>query len=237
MLLYENFCLLRQLNNGLSQASFSFARSFLHNGEITARLQNQLWFVSVCLRKGTLPPTVRNMPLPSCIGEASQRGIRLLVLKRMKRGLRALLETAKSKLRQLNSNLSSFPAADREQLQRGRSEAFTNSYRRASNHFQNKLHWLGVRDRRPDAHSEARGEPGQPRSSRVTDTTRSLSETEKDLLGKGPKFALAPAVNERMEEACRSSFSRFAYQYRWSCLLYTSPSPRDLSTSRMPSSA
>ena len=25
--------------------------------------------------------------------------------------------------------------------------------------------------------------------------------------------------------------------YDWSCLLYTSPSPRDLSTSRMPSSA
>ena len=28
-----------------------------------------------------------------------------------------------------------------------------------------------------------------------------------------------------------------AYHARWSCLLYTSPSPRDLSTSRMPSSA
>ena len=28
-----------------------------------------------------------------------------------------------------------------------------------------------------------------------------------------------------------------AYSYLWDCLLYTSPSPRDLSTSRMPSSA
>ena len=28
-----------------------------------------------------------------------------------------------------------------------------------------------------------------------------------------------------------------ALQYAYSCLLYTSPSPRDLSTSRMPSSA
>ena len=28
-----------------------------------------------------------------------------------------------------------------------------------------------------------------------------------------------------------------AFGYWWSCLLYTSPSPRDLSTSRMPSSA
>ena len=29
----------------------------------------------------------------------------------------------------------------------------------------------------------------------------------------------------------------FQYEGRWTCLLYTSPSPRDLSTSRMPSSA
>ena len=32
------------------------------------------------------------------------------------------------------------------------------------------------------------------------------------------------------------SFARFSYVYQ-GCLLYTSPSPRDLSTSRMPSSA
>ena len=30
---------------------------------------------------------------------------------------------------------------------------------------------------------------------------------------------------------------KFEYPWDWSCLLYTSPSPRDLSTSRMPSSA
>ena len=30
---------------------------------------------------------------------------------------------------------------------------------------------------------------------------------------------------------------RFVQRERWICLLYTSPSPRDLSTSRMPSSA
>ena len=32
-------------------------------------------------------------------------------------------------------------------------------------------------------------------------------------------------------------FARFAAARSWTCLLYTSPSPRDLSTSRMPSSA
>ena len=51
-------------------------------------------------------------------------------------------------------------------------------------------------------------------------------------------------VNEEMLEAdwLRLSFDRFIKSYSIivddiSCLLYTSPSPRDLSTSRMPSSA
>jgi len=34
-----------------------------------------------------------------------------------------------------------------------------------------------------------------------------------------------------------SAFMNETLQSYWSCLLYTSPSPRDLSTSRMPSSA
>ena len=40
-------------------------------------------------------------------------------------------------------------------------------------------------------------------------------------------FALRRRAGESLEDA----------QRRWDCLLYTSPSPRDLSTSRMPSSA
>ena len=34
-----------------------------------------------------------------------------------------------------------------------------------------------------------------------------------------------------------SDYSDLFFQYSIACLLYTSPSPRDLSTSRMPSSA
>ena len=40
-----------------------------------------------------------------------------------------------------------------------------------------------------------------------------------------------------MEQDCAASVFSFAPALQWSCLLYTSPSPRDLSTSRMPSSA
>ena len=35
----------------------------------------------------------------------------------------------------------------------------------------------------------------------------------------------------------RYAFGHGQKKYLWNCLLYTSPSPRDLSTSRMPSSA
>ena len=37
--------------------------------------------------------------------------------------------------------------------------------------------------------------------------------------------------------ACREVFVKVGYEKPIVCLLYTSPSPRDLSTSRMPSSA
>ena len=216
MLLYDNYFLLLQLFCGLHQASFSFTRSFLHNGEITARLQNQLWFISVCLRRGIFPPTVGNLPLPACISEASQRGIRTDIMKRMKRGLRVSLEAAKRKLRQFNNSLSNLPANDKEKLQQGRNEAFDNSYRRASGHFRNKLRWLDERQGRRGVHSEAHEENSSVTSRRVTDNTQSLSDAERDLLSRGPKFALAVAINEGTRETCRTSFARFAYQYRWS---------------------
>ena len=44
-----------------------------------------------------------------------------------------------------------------------------------------------------------------------------------------------------LDPNCAMAYWGIAYcvssNYNWSCLLYTSPSPRDLSTSRMPSSA
>ena len=53
------------------------------------------------------------------------------------------------------------------------------------------------------------------------------------------KDALAALINEAIALFKSSAFeARFAQAARlYPCLLYTSPSPRDLSTSRMPSSA
>ena len=46
-------------------------------------------------------------------------------------------------------------------------------------------------------------------------------------------------INDRMKDGGRSGYEYFEDEdnYLYTCLLYTSPSPRDLSTSRMPSSA
>ena len=43
--------------------------------------------------------------------------------------------------------------------------------------------------------------------------------------------------SRKLEEVLRTASHEKQRSGRWSCLLYTSPSPRDLSTSRMPSSA
>ena len=215
MLLYENFMLLLQINNGLRQASFSFARRYVHNGELTARLQNQLWFISVCLRRGVFPPTVKNLHLPACISRASQRGVRLHILRKMKRGLRTSLEAAKRKLRQLNTNLGSFPPGDTEELRSGRAQAFSTTYARASKHYRGRLHWLCAQEGRPLNQPEAQADRSLVPADRVTDKTNELTHVEKELLSRGPKFALTAAVNEETREACRTSFARFAYQFRW----------------------
>ena len=49
-------------------------------------------------------------------------------------------------------------------------------------------------------------------------------------------IAMAPAAINNPQKAFKNSFS-WGLGHSSGCLLYTSPSPRDLSTSRMPSSA
>ena len=211
MLLFPDFLLLQHL--GLSQAPFRFARRYVRDGERVAKLHNQLWFVSMCLRLRILPPTVRNLRLPACVDEASKRGIQTLVLKKMKRGLRGRLEKAKEETRELSLELSSLYAMDLEKLRRCRTQAFERTYRRESEHLRNKLASLSGR---PESQRPLGTAPIHAGACRVTDKTDSLSDVEKALLGRGPKFALAAAVNPATKEICQTAFARFAYQYRWS---------------------
>ncbi len=49
----------------------------------------------------------------------------------------------------------------------------------------------------------------------VTDLTLTLSESEKKLLSKGPKFAISEAVNDRTRHNVTISFCRLANELRW----------------------
>ena len=69
-------------------------------------------------------------------------------------------------------------------------------------------------------------ETAEPQVTQQTETKAELKmETEAEL-----KTEIKESPKTRVEE-------KWGIAHIYSCLLYTSPSPRDLSTSRMPSSA
>jgi hypothetical protein len=133
----------------------------------------------------------------------------------MKRGLRTALEAAKRRLKQLNSALVTLPASDSEELRSGRTRVFCTTYNNASEHYRSRLQWLCEREERPRTRAETYAVRNPTNGARVTDKTHELDNVEKQLLGRGPKFALATAINEQTREDCQTSFARFAYQYRW----------------------
>ena len=61
-----------------------------------------------------------------------------------------------------------------------------------------------------------------------------FAQVEMKSLNKNTKLNERFRSSETVEKA---SLEEMTFNYLYSCLLYTSPSPRDLSTSRMPSSA
>ena len=173
------------------------------NGEHTARLQNQLWLISRCLRLRILPVTLSNLRLPECINEAAKNSVRFYTLRKMKRGLRALLEKERRTTKKLYQDLSDHYPADREELQRCRTSAFSLAYRRESDRCNRKLaHLVGTRrQQRPSQPGDATG--GSLTNCRITDKTGELSEVEKAVLSRGPKFALAAGIDEDTRKPVR----------------------------------
>ena len=93
---------------------------------------------------------------------------------------------------------------------------------------------------------------GKSEEQLMTETAQSLNDGAKDFLRTHPEFAANPnhpqhknkirTCTPTMIEAMQTdtnmpNISRTHLEKTQRCLLYTSPSPRDLSTSRMPSSA
>ena len=65
----------------------------------------------------------------------------------------------------------------------------------------------------------------------------SLLEKSREIVVDRKDFGLLPTMPGRYMARCIPEFRRFVFESPLACLLYTSPSPRDATLSRMPSSA
>jgi hypothetical protein len=149
----------------------------------------------------------------------------------MKRGLRALLEAERKKTRELYSDLTRLYPADREALQRSRTTAFNTAFRHESERCHLKLARLRGTSRQPRSQQPEEPVPSPTSGHRITDKTGQLSEVERTLLSKGPKFALAAGIDGDTMEVCQTSFARFAYQFRWAVARNSQPEEHPASRS------
>ena len=72
----------------------------------------------------------------------------------------------------------------------------------------------------------------------ISGTAEGLQEQIEKALEYTRKWRVTANVNKCAVLVCNEDGKKpVELKWKWGCLLYTSPSPRDLSTSRMPSSA
>ena len=231
MLLRQNFLIL--INLHLRQVHFSVARKNLQCSEKLGRLKTQLWFLRQCKFNGVYPKTVRNMKFPSCFEHRSLQStkakVKTIVLKGMIRFLYGEIARMNSYRQYLENQLLPF-MEDRDNILRAMRKAFFNSKASHENILRNRLTRLldtgnsAYRNSSyttpdnlsaPDPSVPATEYDEDPRDNLVTDRTGTLNMNERNLLSKGPKFALAPAVNNDTVVEFNVSFCRFAHQYRW----------------------
>ena len=82
-----------------------------------------------------------------------------------------------------------------------------------------------------------KGKTGKPQNgAHAKEVNVDEKEDSDDTTVRGA-YAPPPYVSSQFLAACGNAEAAFHVHKARSCLLYTSPSPRDLSTSRMPSSA
>jgi len=211
MLLYENFMILCNLN--LGQIPFSLCRKFAKNGESIAKLRNQLWFLSVCIRKNVFPKTVLNMRIPGIHNQYHLHQIRTHTLKLLKSEVRRKLHQELRDFDRFSNLLSIYDQFD--ELLEGRNRIYSQTYLMWSRKVQVKVHSL-MNEQTSNVVPTTDSLPLNTRSYVITDKTNSLTMSEAKLLDKGPNFAVANAVNNDTRHQLEVGFLRFAYQYRWS---------------------
>mgnify|MGYP000660459289 CR=1 FL=1 len=135
MLLYENFNIL--CRTYLGQISFSNARKFCQLSENIGKLRNQLWFISICVRRLVFPKTIANMHIPGVSNGQNLFNIRLYSLKVLKSEIRRKLYSTIEQKRRMVNFLSLFDTFNG--LNRSANKIYTRTFRLNSERLKTKF--------------------------------------------------------------------------------------------------
>ena len=223
MLLKNNFNLLISLN--LSQVPFPLSRMALQTSEKLGRQEEQLYFLKQCKLNELLPRTIQNLKLPSCFSSKYMRSARWKI---QKQTLNSMIRFTYGEISRSRRHWSDLVRDTHEQFSGTNepdilSEAMVSAYNTARQSHHNLLRKRFFRLLNMERRSRNCAQVSHTRGTHrdrtnvdlVTDKTNSLNVDELALLAKGPKFALAPPVNQNTLIDFNVNFCRFAHQFRW----------------------
>ena len=153
------------------------------------------------------------MKLPDYLGKMTKKRIKNMCLVKLIRHVYKEISEAKDKCE--NAIKDTFGENDLLQAIQQSSlyeQAFQRSSRLHKERLSKKIKHLEKKRSIPN-------DPSDPAIDRyfnlVTDLSNTMSDTDKKLLAKGPKFALTKAWNENTKLEIKSNFCKMAYQLRW----------------------
>ena len=227
MLLDLNEHLFQYYSQHLSQVNRSSILWFLKNSEALARNKEQKWFLKSCLDSDVFPNTIQYLHLPQCFNEKSMsnttKRIKKYIMTSMVRHIST--EIYKRTTDQRNK-VSQFCDTDQDLIKVMTNTAFMNSSKFHREKFSQKLRFL-LNKRNPSRQSESHLETTETADltdiqNQVTDLTNSLTDEEKTVLSKGPKFAISTGINENVKMEMKANLCRLAYHIRWINVIYKS---------------
>ena len=194
----------------LSQALRSQIRHLFILFEKLARTTEQISFLVKCRNSGILPKTIDLLHLPTFMWPSTIRRIKSMVLRNAIR----YLHREKHEIKKKCGNEITSLFTDQDDFMAFRiSAACERAYVRSEKHHRERLLIKFNRLLGPEPVSVPPSDTNPELL--VTDFSGSLSQEEKELLAKGPKFAIKKKWNEQMRLEVQSSFCKMAYQLRW----------------------
>ena len=209
----------------LQQTLIHPVRKFIKANESIARLKLCVKFLRDCERAGVFPNSIMSMKAPqmkssdtinvnfdSCLKFTNF--LRRKTLKFYIKCAREQLSEWYNRLFESRRELTQHRHLPLDVTTIGK-RAFVCSTKFHNRRLNEKLNHL-IRKQNP-RNNMSNNKPDIPNKEHlVTDLTNTLSFEEKQLLSKGPKFALAPKIDKKLIDNTMTNFDHTAYQYRWS---------------------